>query len=285
MGIAATLEQGSEHPLAQAILFAAQGRSVPLLQARDFEAVVGRGIRARIDGEVYYIGNERLCHERGICTPHSEESLRRFEREGKTAVLLSSETTPLGVIAIADQIRPNARAAIDSLRANGIRRVLMLTGDNKETAHAVAEGLELDDYRAELLPDDKVKVVQELQARGERVAFVGDGVNDAPALAAATVGIAMGAAGTDVALETADIALMSDDLSHLPFAIKISRKTSAIIKQNIVFSIAIKAVFIVLALAGWATLWMAVAADMGASLAVIANGLRTLRTKSHTVMN
>ena len=285
LGIAATLEQGSEHPLAQAILFAAQGRSVPLLQARDFEAVVGRGIRARIDGEVYYIGNERLCHERGICTPHSEESLRRFEREGKTAVLLSSETTPLGVIAIADQIRPNARAAIDSLRANGIRRVLMLTGDNKETAHAVAEGLELDDYRAELLPDDKVKVVQELQARGERVAFVGDGVNDAPALAAATVGIAMGAAGTDVALETADIALMSDDLSHLPFAIKISRKTSAIIKQNIVFSIAIKAVFIVLALAGWATLWMAVAADMGASLAVIANGLRTLRTKSHTVMN
>ena len=285
LGIAATLEQGSEHPLAQAILTAAQGRNVPLLRAQDFEAVVGRGIRARIDAEFYYIGNERLCHERGICTPHSEESLRRFEREGKTAVLVSSETTPLGVIAIADQVRPNARAAISSLRANGIRHVMMLTGDNKETAHAVADRLGLDDYRAELLPEDKVKVIRELQAKRERVAFVGDGVNDAPALASATVGIAMGAAGTDVALETADIALMADDLSHLPFAIKVSRKTSAIIKQNIVFSIAIKAVFIVLALLGWATLWMAVAADMGASLAVIANGLRTLRTKSIRVTN
>ena len=278
LGIAAALEQGSEHPLAKAILAAAKDRGIPVLPAHDFEAIVGRGIRAQIDGQSYYIGNERLCHERGICTPHSEAALRHFEREGKTAMLLSSETTPLGVIAIADQIRPNARTAIDNLRANGIRRVLLLTGDNKETAHSVAQRLAVDDYRAELLPDDKVKVIKELQEKRERVAFVGDGVNDAPALAAATVGIAMGAAGTDVALETADIALMADDLSHLPFAIKISRKTSAIIKQNIVFSIAIKAVFIVLALVGWATLWMAVAADMGASLAVIANGLRILHT-------
>lgn len=154
----------------------------------------------------------------------------------------------------------------------------MLTGDNKETARTVAEHLALDAYHAELLPDDKVKVVRELVTSGQRVAFVGDGVNDAPALAAATVGIAMGAAGTDVALETADIALMADDLSHLPFAISISKKTSAIIKQNIVFSITLKALFIVLALIGWATLWMAVAADMGASLVVIGNGLRALRT-------
>jgi Cd2+/Zn2+-exporting ATPase len=161
----------------------------------------------------------------------------------------------------------------------------MLTGDNKETAHAVSKGLMLDDYRAELLPEDKVKVIQELQATGERVAFVGDGVNDAPALASATVGIAMGTAGTDVALETADIALMADDLSKLPFAIAVSRKTSAIIKQNIVFSISIKAVFIVLALIGWATLWMAVAADMGASLAVITNGLRVLRTDPRPATN
>ena len=285
LSIAAALEQGSEHPLAQAILLAAQDRDIPVLQAYDFEAVVGRGIQARIDGRLYCIGNERLSHERGICTPHSEEALRQFERQGKTAILLFSETTPLGVIAIADQIRPNAGAAINELRANGIRRVLMLTGDNKETAHAVSKGLMLDDYRAELLPEDKVKVIQELQATGERVAFVGDGVNDAPALASATVGIAMGTAGTDVALETADIALMADDLSKLPFAIAVSRKTSAIIKQNIVFSISIKAVFIVLALIGWATLWMAVAADMGASLAVITNGLRVLRTDPRPATN
>ncbi len=279
LGIAAALEQGSEHPLARAILAAAQERGIPVLQATDYEAVVGRGMRARIDRRNYYVGNERLCHERGICTPRSEEALRQFEREGKTAVLLSSDTTPIGVIAIADQIRPSALPAIRALRTNGLRRALMLTGDNQETARAVAERLTLDDYRAELLPNDKVKVVQELVASGQRVAFVGDGVNDAPALAAATVGIAMGAAGTDVALETADIALMADDLSHLPFAIRISRKTSAIIRQNIVFSLAIKAVFMMLALVGWATLWMAVAADMGASLAVIANGLRALRTK------
>jgi Zn2+/Cd2+-exporting ATPase len=279
LSIAANLEKGSEHPLAQAILSEARERSVPVLEVNDFEAIVGRGIRARIEGQVYYVGNERLAHERGICTPQSEEELRRFEREGKTAILLSSDTAPLGVIAIADQIRPNARAAMDAMRANGVQRLLMLTGDNKETARTVAANLGLDDYRAELLPADKVKVVQELEAEGERVAFVGDGVNDAPALASATLGIAMGAAGTDAVLETSDIALMADNLLHLPFAIAVSRKTSAIIRQNIVFSIAVKAVFLALALAGWATLWMAVAADMGASLIVIANGLRTLHSK------
>lgn len=278
LGIASSLEQGSEHPLARAILAEAQKRGVPLFQATDYEAIVGRGIRARIDGRNYYLGNERLCHERGICTPQSEEALRQFEREGKTAVLLSSDSTPIGVIAIADQIRQNARDAINALRKDGVQLMLMMTGDNEETARGVAERLALDDCRAELLPDDKVRVVQEMVRSGQRVAFVGDGVNDAPALAAATVGIAMGAAGTDVALETADIALMTDDLSHLPFAIRISRKTSAIIRQNIVFSLVVKAVFIALALVGWATLWMAVAADMGASLAVIVNGLRALRT-------
>jgi Zn2+/Cd2+-exporting ATPase len=183
-------------------------------------------------------------------------------------------------VALADEIRPEAAAALRSLRWAGVRRIVMLTGDNVETAEAVSQGLGIDDLRAELMPDEKVDIVRQLEASGQRVAFVGDGVNDAPALAAATVGIAMGAAGTDVALETADIALMSDDLSHLPFAIAISRKTSAVIKQNIVFSVSIKAVFIVLALIGWATLWMAVAADMGASLAVIINGLRTLRIRA-----
>jgi Cd2+/Zn2+-exporting ATPase len=207
--------------------------------------------------------------------------MARLEGEGKTTVLLEGEAGPLGLIAVADRARPEARVTLAALRACGIRRLVMLTGDNEGTARAVAERLGMDDYRAGLLPDDKVRVVRELEAGGERVGFVGDGVNDAPAMATATIGIAMGAAGTDVALETADVALMADDLSKLPFAVRLSRKTRGIIGQNIGFSLALKAAFLVLALGGWASPWMAVAADMGGSLAVIANGLRALGTR-HT---
>lgn len=276
--IAASIEQGSEHPLARAILEKAKTDGLKLTPTTDFEALVGRGVRGTVQGREYYLGNERLCHDRGLCTPRSEEALAHFEREGKTAVVLASGTEPLGIIAIADQVRPEARRSLDALRSLGIRHFIMLTGDNAGTARAVGETLGIDDVRAELLPEDKVRVIRELEERGERVAFVGDGVNDAPALARATLGLAMGAAGTDVALETADIALMADDLSKLPLAIQLSRRTLGIIKSNIILSLTVKAVFIVLALIGLATLWMAVAADMGASLAVIANGLRALRT-------
>jgi len=275
--LAAGVEQGSEHPLARAILAAAQDCGITPPPANDFEALIGRGVRATVEGRTVYLGNERLCHERGACTPESEEALRRFEREGKTATLLATEGEPIGVIAIADEVRPEARRTISALRTGGVRRILMLTGDNEGTARAVAERLGIDEYSAGLLPDGKVQVVRELEASGERVAFVGDGVNDAPALASATIGLAMGAAGTDVALETADIALMGDDLTRLPFAMRLSRGTLAIIKQNIWFSIAVKGVFLILALVGWATLWMAVASDMGASLLVIINGLRALK--------
>ena len=195
-------------------------------------------------------------------------------------MLVATEREALGVIAIADQVRPEARAAIEVLRETGVRRTVMLTGDNEGTARAVAERVGVDEFRAELLPEDKVRLVREMEASGERVAFVGDGVNDAPALAAATVGIAMGAAGTDVALETADIALMGDDLTKLAFAIRLSRRTLRIIKQNIAVAIAVKGVFLVLAVSGWATLWMAVAADMGASLLVVTNGLRAARVRA-----
>lgn len=276
--LAAAIEQGSEHPLARAILSRASEQGIKIPAASNFEALIGRGVRASVEGEVLYLGNERLSHERGICTPTSEEALLRFEREGKTAVSLTTESEPLGVIAIADRVRPEAKASIAALRALGIGHIVMLTGDNEGTASAVAAQLGIDDFRAGLLPDDKVNAIREMEAKGERIAFVGDGVNDAPALALATVGLAMGAAGTDAALETADIALMADDLSKLPLALRLSRRTLGIIKQNIAFSIAIKVVFLVLALGGWATLWMAVASDMGASLAVIANGLRALRT-------
>lgn len=277
--LASSVEQGSEHPLARAIIAKADEEGIEPIQASGFQALVGRGARATVGDRIIYLGNERLCRELGTCTSVSDDVLRRFEREGKTGVLITTETEPLGVISIADEVRPEARDAIASLKKNGVRKVVMLTGDNEGTARAVAEKLGVDKFYSGLLPDDKVRVVRELEDAGERVAFVGDGVNDAPALAAATVGLAMGAAGTDVALETADIALMSDNLSHLPFAIRLSRKTLAIIKQNIWFSIGIKGVFLVLALIGWATLWMAVASDMGASLLVIINGLRALRIR------
>jgi Cd2+/Zn2+-exporting ATPase len=277
--LAAALEQGSQHPLAKAILAKASERGIDLPAPSDFEALMARGVRATVEGRTLYLGNERLCREIGTCTAESDAALKRFESEGKTVALLTTESEPIGVIAIADEVRPEARAALASLRARGVRRIVMLTGDNEGTARAVAARLGIGEFHEQLLPDDKVRIVRELEEGGERVAFVGDGVNDAPALATATIGIAMGAAGTDVALETADIALMGDDLSRLLFAIRLSRKTLGIIKQNIWFSIAVKGVFLVLALTGWATLWMAVASDMGASLLVIVNGLRALRVR------
>ena len=271
--LSAAVERHSEHPLARAILDEATARGVTVPPAVDFEALVSRGARALVEGRIIYLGNARMMRERELLTAEDEAILGRLEQEGKTSVVVERDGLPLGIIAIADQLRPEARGAVAALVAQGLRPVL-LTGDNFGTAHAVAEQLDIDEVHAQLLPDDKVRLVRDLQAAGERVAFVGDGVNDAPALATATVGIAMGAAGTDVALETADIALMADDLGKLPLTVQFSRRTLGIIQQNIAFAIAVKAVFLVLAVSGLATLWMAVAADMGASLAVVANGLR-----------
>lgn len=276
--LAAALEQGSEHPLARAILNRAAELELTLPPVTDFQALVSRGVQGLVEGRVLYLGNERLCRERGLCTAPVEAALGRFEADGRTAVVLGAADNPIGVIAIGDRVRPNAKEAIQALRASGIQRVVMLTGDNEGTARAVAQQLGVTEYHAGLLPDDKVRTVREIEASGDRVVFVGDGVNDAPALAAATVGVAMGAAGTDVALETADIALMADDLAKLPVALRLSQRTLRIIKQNIALSLVNKGVFVVLAVGGWATLWMAVASDMGASLVVILNGLRALRT-------
>jgi len=215
----------------------------------------------------------------GACTPQSEQILGSVQAQGQTAVLLFSDSRPHGIIALADEARSEAADTVRSLKQSGVHKIVMLTGDNQNTARAISKRLGVDEFKAELMPEDKVAFVRQLENDSGRVAFVGDGVNDAPALAAATVGVAMGAAGTEVALETADVALMADDLSRLPFAIQISRATTRVLRQNIFFSIAIKVVFLLLALIGWATLWMAVAADMGASLAVILNGLRLLRVK------
>lgn len=276
--LAVGVEHHSEHPLAKAILEQGIARGIVRPDSSEFEALAGRGARARVDDTLVFIGNHRLARELGVASASSTATLERFQLEGKTAVLVTTAHETLGVVAIADDVRPEARAALEALHRAGIRRTVMLTGDNDVTARAVAERLGVDEYHAELLPEDKVRIVRELEARGERVAFVGDGVNDAPALAAATVGVAMGGAGTDVALETADIVLMGDDLTKIALVARLSRRTLHIIRQNVWFSIAIKAVFLILAVSGRATLWMAVAADMGASLLVVLNGLRALRS-------
>ena len=279
--LALGVERHSEHPLARAVLAEGAARGLVPPSSDDFEALVGTGACARIGGVDVFVGNERVLEEFDLQTPDLAALLGRLETGGKTAVTVVSvqrgHAEALGVLGLADRPRPNARAAIAGLRAAGVRHVVMLTGDNAGTARAVAAAVGVDEVHAGLLPDDKVRLVRELEARGERVAYLGDGVNDAPALAAAHVGVAMGAAGTDVALETADVALMADDLEKLPFAMRLSRKTLGIIKQNIAVSLVIKAVFLVLAVGGWATLWMAVAADMGGSLLVVANGLRARR--------
>lgn len=271
--LAASLEHGSEHALARAVLAAAAERGVSLLAAESFKTFPGRGVQGIVAGERLFIGNERFCREEGAWSEQAAGALRRLEGAGKSAVLLFEAKRPLGVIGIADQVRPEAAAALAELRALGLR-LMMLTGDNRDTARAVAGEVGIDYHRAELLPEEKVELVKEATNRGEKVAFVGDGINDAPALAAATLGLAMGAAGTDVAIETADVALIADDLSKVSFAIRLGRKTVRVVKQNITFSIVVKLVVAALAVTGWATLWMAVVADMGSSLAVTFNGLR-----------
>ena len=284
--LAAAAEARSEHPLARAVLGYAKEQGVIIAAASEMSASVGRGVVSMVDGRTVYVGSERLFNELGALENSMADVLRRFNDAGRTAVLVGvangADARPFvrGVIALADRVRPGAAAALRELHGAGIDRVVMLTGDNDATARAVARELGqpgVDEVRAGLLPADKVAAIEELRAGGARVIMVGDGVNDAPALAAADVGVAMGSAGTDVALETADIALMADDLSKLPEAVSFARKAERIIRTNIAFSILTKAAFVVLAVAGLATLWMAVLADMGASLIVIANGLRALR--------
>jgi Cd2+/Zn2+-exporting ATPase len=274
---AAGLESRSEHPIAQAIVHHAAAIGVVPGASQDHEALPGRGAAARLDGKAALIGNHRLFEERGLCTPAIDARLQQVAAAGRTAVLVAEDDRAIGILAIADRMRESGRDAVDLLRKQGVDRVVLLTGDNAGTANAIARELAIDECRSELLPEDKVAAIHELRRRYGTVAMVGDGVNDAPALAAADVGIAMGAAGTDAALETADVALMADELLKIPFAVRLSRATVRNIKANIAFSLGLKAAFLVLAVFGVATLWMAVVADMGASLLVIANGLRLLK--------
>ena len=276
--LAASVDAHSEHPVAAALVAAWQAPGRPLLDVAAFEALAGRGAKGTVVGQLYYVGNHRLVEELAVCGPHVEAVLQRLEREGKTAVVLVTEREPLCVFGVADTVRGHSAEAIRDLHALGVVSV-MLTGDNRTTARAIADQVGIDDARGDLLPEDKLAAIDELIARHGEVGMVGDGINDAPALAKASIGFAMGAAGTDTAIETADVALMDDDLRKLPRFIELSRRTSQVLWQNIALALGIKAVFFALALAGQATLWMAVFADMGASLLVVANGLRLLRAE------
>lgn len=273
--MAAAVEKWSEHPLAEAIITHAGYDNLP--QVTQFKALVGRGAQANLDGRTIYVGNIRLFDELGYSLTAAEPVLSALEQQGKTVILVGSDNEVYGAIAVADTLRDNSVAAVTDIKAAGVKHVAMLTGDNRRVAQAVADKLGLDAVYGELLPEDKATALKQLTGQYGSVAMVGDGVNDAPALATATIGISMGVAGSDTALETADIALMADDLSKLAYVMKLSRKTLAIIKQNITFSLAVKLLFIIGTFAGFVNLWLAVLADTGAALLVTLNGMRLVR--------
>jgi Cd2+/Zn2+-exporting ATPase len=271
---AAAVETRSEHPIARAIVEKARVAAINLPDANGFMSAPGMGVEALVGGRTVVVGNATLMTMRHIASLAELESIRR---DGHTLVFVAVDRVLLGAIAVADPLREAAPETLELLRSHGIRHVAMLTGDHAASARAVADMLALDEHHAGLLPQQKHDRVVALREAHGAILMVGDGVNDAPALAAADVGVAMGVAGTDAALETADVALMADELSKIPFALRLSRATARNIHANIAFSIVLKAAFLILAVTGTATLWMAVAADMGASLVVIANALRLLR--------
>jgi Cd2+/Zn2+-exporting ATPase len=271
------LEARSEHPLGKAILAYAQERNVPLRPVEDYQIIPGMGAIARFDGRTYWLGSHRYLEERGQETEEVHAKLEAMSQGGVTVVIVGNERHVCGYVALADRVRPSALKAVETLRALGIESIVMLTGDNTPTAKAIAQASGVDDVRADLLPADKVTAIENLVSKYGSVAMVGDGVNDAPAMARSSLGIAMGAAGSDAALETADIALMSDDLTRIPWLVAHSRRTLGIIRMNIALSLSIKVIFVALTFFGFASLWAAIAADMGASLLVIFNGLRLLK--------
>ncbi len=274
---AASLEAESTHPLARAVLAEAKARGIAPSAVSGFTVLPGKGAEGTIEGRHFWIGSHRLMEERGLESEEAHRTALGLEESGCSLVAIGNEGHVCGLISVADEVRPEAAETVRALKQLGISPIVMLTGDNQSTASAVALATGIDVVHAALLPQEKVDAVSALAAEFGQVAMIGDGVNDAPAMAASSCGVAMGAAGTDAALEAADIALMADDLSRLPWLVRHSRRTVAIVRQNIIFALAVKAAFVLLAVLGLATLWMAIAADMGASLVVIFNGLRLLR--------
>jgi Zn2+/Cd2+-exporting ATPase len=273
---AAAMEGHSDHPLAKAIIKYAKEHGLSPEAAADFQLVQGKGATAQIDGQQFWIGSHKYLEERGQETKALHKQLVDLSATGNSVVVVGNEDHVCGFLALTDEVRPQAHEVLRELRQLGLHKLVMLTGDNRPTAESIGQQLGIDEVYAELLPSDKVKEMERLVAEHGHVAMIGDGINDAPALARASVSIAMGAAGSDAALETADIALMADDLGQLPWLVRHSKRTIRIIRQNIAFSLAVKILFVGLTFVGLASLWAAIAADMGASLLVIANGLRLL---------
>lgn len=274
--IAAGIEAFSEHPLASAIVHEVKNRGLTAYEARHFQSVTGKGATAVVHGKQYGIGNMALFAENNV-NEHIVNQVHSLQQKGQTVMLVGSEEEIIGLIAVADQVRTNAASVIERMKKYNLKHIFMLTGDNERTARAYAEQLGITDVRADLLPEDKLTAINELRTTYGTVAMVGDGVNDAPALASASVGIAMGSAGTDAALETADIVLMDDDLEKLPFSISLSRRTVSIIKQNIIFSFSLKIVALALVIPNLLTLWIAIIADVGATLLVVLNSMRLMK--------
>lgn len=279
LAITKTLEDYSNHPIARAIVDYTAEKKVVSLQGSNFKILTGKGVQATIQDTVYYAGNAKLFSDLGTPLTHCWSQIEKLQNEGKTIIIVGTAKSALGIISVADTIRHTTISALESLKQNGMQQIVMLTGDNEGTAKMIASQSRVDRYFADLLPEDKVKAIQQLQHEGYQTAMVGDGINDAPALATADLGIAMGGAGTDTAMETADIVLMADNLEKLPHTMKLSRKALAVIKQNIWFSIIVKVIALAFIFPGWLTLWIAVLSDTGAALLVILNSLRLLKMK------
>lgn len=283
LSIITALEYRSQHPLATAIMKKAEEENITYsdILVEDFFSITGKGIQGVVNGITYYIGSPKLFKELSSSNFNKEleQNVKTLQNQGKTAMVVGTEQEVLAVIAVADEVRESSKEVIQKLHQLGIKKTIMLTGDNHGTANAIGSHVGVSDIQAELMPEDKLNYIKQLRSEHGNVAMVGDGVNDAPALAASTVGIAMGGAGTDTALETADVALMGDDLRKLPFTVKLSRKALNIIKSNITFAIAIKFIALLLVIPGWLTLWIAILSDMGATLLVALNGLKLMRVK------
>lgn len=279
--IITALETLSQHPLASAIISKAMIDNVDYksIEIDNFSSITGKGVKGDVDGITYYIGSSKLFESSLEKSQSISQTYQSLQKQGKTAMLFGTESNILAIIAVADEVRESSKEVIAQLHKLGIAHTIMLTGDNNDTAQFIGKEIGVSDIKAELMPEDKLTYIKELKQTYGKVAMIGDGVNDAPALAASTVGIAMGGAGTDTALETADVALMGDDLKKLPFIVNLSRKTLKIIKQNITFSLGIKLLALLLVLPGWLTLWIAIVADMGATLLVTLNGLRLMKVK------
>jgi Cd2+/Zn2+-exporting ATPase len=282
---AAAIDDHSDHPLARAIVEYAEEQDIEFPEATNYRSRTGKGAEGEIDGHRFFVGNHRFVHELGVCSDEVEAILQGIETRGLSVVVVGHyphddcKGDVLGLIAVGDTIRPEAQTALQSLHKAGLKTVIMLSGDNQRTVDAIAQEAGIDEAHGDLLPDDKVERIHFLEKKYGQVGMVGDGVNDAPAMAAASIGIAMGAAGTDTAIETADMALMTDDLSKVAEAIHLGRRTLRIIQFNIAFAILIKIVFLILAVFGYTSLWLAILADTGATIIVILNALRLLQNR------